>query len=1400
MGQDGPIGGVLRLARGVAEVRDGRTRVVLANLGNKAVRITAGQLLGFGVGIDEGEYTLCECRPLEDPPVSEEIAKLARVYGVLSNLSAGMDNPFYVPGVPREEGKCELDALERGRDTDVSRPEEPSFTVKPPDDPDVQEVWVRLPSEVQDILADMPIVSGPQDVPEHLRVVQLGEALTPLQRRVAWTLVKAYADVFNNSPTVPSRTQKYRANIDTGTAQPINSAPYRVSPSEREIIDKAVDEMLAAGVIRPSRSPWSSPVVLVPKKDGTIRFCVDYRKLNKLTRVEVYPLPRVDETLRAFQGAVCFSVMDMQSGYWQIPLHEDAIHKTAFATHRGLHEYVVLPFGPVNAPGYFQRMMDEVMGGLKWSSVLVYIDDLIVFSKSVEQHMLDLSVVFQRLREAGLTLKPKKCELFAKSVKYLGHVVSAKGMAPDPDKVRAIRDMPVPTDKTEVLSFLGMAGYYRRFVPKFADVVMPLQRLARHDEPFVWGSAQEAAYNTVKRLLCAEPVVLSHPDFRVPFVLMTDASNVGIGAVLSQIDPDTSAERVVEYASRSLTRAEAVWSPTEKEALAVKWACEVMRPYVFGSRFKVITDHRALQWLFHNHTVNQRLQRWALQLMEYNFEIVHRPGGANANADGPSRLPLPEGKGIREDVGDAPESRVLALAIPARGAEEEDQRVDLRLGSESAPERRRLRLPAEVGDRAARLARAILPSDEEMVHALKEDARFGPIYNFLLSGVPPEGEDQGYAARIEPYYCVEDGLLLVFSGQKRALREGPEAVTTRVVIPTSLTRQVVAHHHVQPEAGHLSAKGTYARFRHLFWWPCMWKDTVRLVSECPDCQVGDRRSGPSAGPLCPIEVSQPWDLVGIDLVGPFRLTPRFNKYILTMIDYYSRWVIFVPLREAKAADIVTAVMENLVHKFGPPAALISDRGAQFTGGLFQRLMSRLSVKYSATSAYHPQSNGRVERVHRVLNAMLARQVNVHHTDWDEYVSASAFAVNTSWSRSTGHSPYELLFGRRPRTPAEIIHGHRVEVVTDKREYGLRLPAILRETHRKVARVHDMYVKRMSEYYNKNRKAIAFEPGSLIKLYQPAVQPHIPKRMQLRWTGPHTVVRAVPPYRPGGHTLNYVVEIDGEHIVCNVGRMRPYIPSEEDDRGEQPPPPSISDAEWQDILRDVVGDEEVAQEPVGMRFGDEASMGDVGGSQVQLGERRPDPIDMDVDMGGMDVDVQSNAGSDFTEVKSKSRAWDNVLGDVPGAVPRNAILVGQQILAWSEGDDGVRRWWAGVVHDRPSARKRSVEMQPYNSRDRKKCIADAVFALVWWDPRAWKEDWRMIRKPHFQPLTMEIPEGNVVLVNLRWRKGRRLPADALAILGHHEAAEKVAAEEAEEADEERQQPDLKKQRPAPDGEE
>jgi hypothetical protein len=306
--------------------------------------------------------------------------------------------------------------------------------------------------------------------------------------------------------------------------------------------------MLQEGVVTPSRSPWSSPIVLVNKRNGEVRFCVDYRRLNTITKKDVYPLPRIDDSLNALGCAKYFSTFDLASGYWQIPMTEADKEKTAFTSHYGLFQFEVMPFGLCNAPATFQRHMDLLFAGLKWTSCLIYLNDIIVFSPTFEDHLKDLRQVFMRLQDANLQLKPTKCSICQPELLYLGHKISAEGIIPDPNKIQAIKEMPAPKDKSEVRSFLGLCSYNRKFIPNFAFTSEPLNAITREQIPFTWGQQQKDAFDSLKQSLTQSPI-LRHPDFNEPFLIQTDACDMGLGAVLCQQINDC--ECVIQYASRT---------------------------------------------------------------------------------------------------------------------------------------------------------------------------------------------------------------------------------------------------------------------------------------------------------------------------------------------------------------------------------------------------------------------------------------------------------------------------------------------------------------------------------------------------------------------------------------------------------------------------------------------------------------------------------------------------------------------------------------------------------------------------------------------------------------------------------------------------------------------------------
>ena len=447
-----------------------------------------------------------------------------------------------------------------------------------------------------------------------------------------------YNDVFYLPGDVFPGANEFIHRIPTTNDNPISIRQYRYPEVHKSEVSKQVNEMLQKGVVQPSQSPYNFPLWVVPKKSSgelKYRIVIDYRKLNDITIGDKYPIPQIEEILESLGNSKYFSTLDLASGFHQIKLHPDDSAKTAFSTPYGHFEFTRVPFGLKNAPSTFQRAMDTVLSGIQGFKAFVYMDDIVIHANSLNNHNSKLMEIFERLRKFRLLVHPDKCEFLRKECSYLGHIITEFGVKPDPGKTSIVERYPTPQNQKQIKSFLGLIGFYRKFINNFSDIAKPLTDLLKKDKEFLWTSLQQHAFETLRRTLTTKPLLI-YPDFEREFILTTDSSNFALGAILSQ--GEIGNDKPISYASRTLNRAEQNYSTTEREALAIVWATNYFRHYLYGRKFTIVTDHRPLTWLFNVKDPGSKLIRWRLKLEQYDYKIVYKPGVQNSNADCLSRI------------------------------------------------------------------------------------------------------------------------------------------------------------------------------------------------------------------------------------------------------------------------------------------------------------------------------------------------------------------------------------------------------------------------------------------------------------------------------------------------------------------------------------------------------------------------------------------------------------------------------------------------------------------------------------------------------------------------------------------------------------------------------------------
>ena len=872
-----------------------------------------------------------------------------------------------------------------------------------------------------------------------------------------------YSDIMADSPDMLGRTGALQHFIETGSAIPIRQQARRVPLPRRETVHKLLQEMLSRNVISPSKSPWASPIVLVKKKDGSTRFCVDYRKVNEITRKDAYPLPRVDDSLDTLAGSKWFTTLDLKSGYWQVEVDPEHREKTAFCTQEGLFEFNVMPFGLCNAPATFQRLMDSVLAGLQWSACLGYIDDIIIMGKSFEEHLHNLQQVFERIKLAGLKLHPGKCQFLQQQVYLLGHIVSADGIRPDPQKTSKVKDWPTPTTVQETQQFLGLVNYYRRFIQNFASVAQPLHRLTEKNTTFKWSKECEQAFNTLKTYLTSAPV-LALPDWSRPFVLDTDASDVGIGAVLSQIHQDGT-EHVICYASRTLSKPERNYCVTRKELLAVVTFLKRFRQYLIGHHFTIRTDHGALTWLRNFKTPEGQIARWLEKLQDYQFTIVHRPGRQHNNADALSRFPCQQ-CGRTSHVFNQPIATISATGMTA---------------GYSSQELRNLQLNDEcLGQLLLARERNQQPSQDYAKGQCIEYRRLLQQWDLL---------------------SVQDGVLWRYCIQPDDGRGW-----LQLVVPHQLRAEILKEAHEGVSGGHLGQDKTLYRLKERFYWPGHFNDVRDWCLTCQACATRKTPVPARRAPLGTITAGYPTQIMAVDILGPLPESPNGNSYILVVGDYFTRWMEALPIPNQEAVTVAVQLVDEVFLRYSIPEQLHSDQGAQFESQLISEVCKLLHIHKTRTTPYHPQCDRLVERFNRTLLDMLATCTGDHPFDWEQHIRKVCMAYNSSVHASTGYTPFYLMFGRQARLPLDVMYGTPGPTVQSPSEHASALKQQMTAAFTLVRRHQIAKHKRQKDFYDQKVHGKPYEPGSVVWLYSPFVGRGKSRKLHHPWSGPYKVVK------------------------------------------------------------------------------------------------------------------------------------------------------------------------------------------------------------------------------------------------------------------------------------------------------
>lgn len=928
------------------------------------------------------------------------------------------------------------------------------------------------------------------------------------------------ADVFSLHEWDVGLAKGVEHSIRMSDERPFRERSRRLAPADIDDVRRHIQELIAAGIIKESRSPYASPIVIARKKSGKVRMCIDYRTLNSRTIPDQYTTPRIDDALDCLSGSQWFSVLDLRSGYYQIAMKEEDKEKTAFICPLGFYQFERMPQGITGAPATFQRLMEKTVGDMNLLEVLVYLDDLIVFGRTLEEHEERLIKVLDRLREAGLKISLDKCQFGQSQVKYVGHIVSANGVATDPAKIETVTTWPQPTDLKTLRSFLGFCGYYRRFIANYSSIVRPLTELTKgyapkqhgkravkdsnkvywkDSEPFGerWNLACTAAFHQIINCLTHAPV-LAFADPNKPYVLHVDASLSGLGAVLYQ--EYSEGLRPVAFASRKLSTSEKNYPIHQLEFLSLKWAVvNKFHDYLYGARFTVRTDNNPLTYVLTTAKLNATGHRWLADLSTYEFDIRYRPGKHNIDADLLSRQERGEEEEREwETISQAGVQsicrRVSVLSSPKTSPKYAEQ---LGARPECVPEL--YAFPTRIDVSAlGQMSRS------ELKAAQKEDPVIGPTIKALKHGQWPEDleatPEVSQMKRELGRLQLRDGLL------HRTSKKPSGEESAQLVLPAVFRSVVLKSLH--DDMGHLGIERTTDLLKARFYWPKMAGETEQYVKNCGKC-VSRKSPCQRAAPLHQIQSNGPMDLVCIDFLS-VEPDSKGVSNVLVVTDHFTRYAQAFPTKDQKALTVAKVLNEKFFVHYGLPARIHSDQGRDFESLTIREMLKVMGIRKSRTSPYHPQGDPQPERFNRTLLSMLGTLDPKKRSRWSEQVPHVVHAYNASRSDATGYSPYYLLYGREARLAVDVCFGTSPDGcdVGHHSSYVARLKEDLQKAYQLASATADKTHQRNKRAHDSRVKSQTLESGDRVLVKNLGLQGK--HKLQSRWKEvPYVVVSQMP---------------------------------------------------------------------------------------------------------------------------------------------------------------------------------------------------------------------------------------------------------------------------------------------------